>query len=131
MGLDSFWMFDFMGTVLPVVFVVIIGIALMSAGKGLLQWGRNQQQPVLTVHSIVTGRRIELKHSSTDEQSQTRTRYYVTFQVESGDRLEFDVNGSQYGQYAEGDNGRLTFQGTQFIGFDRDRGPVTFPLRQH
>ena len=42
------------------------------------------------------------------------TTYYVTFQVESGDRMEMSVSGSEYGTLAEGDKGTLTFQGTRF-----------------
>ena len=47
------------------------------------------------------------------------TSYYVTFQVESGDRMELSVKSSEYGMLAEGDSGRLTFQGTRFLGFER------------
>lgn len=49
----------------------------------------------------------------------SRTSYFVTFEVESGDRMEFCVDGSQYGMMVEGDNGKLTFQGTRFLGFVR------------
>ena len=45
--------------------------------------------------------------------------YYVTFQVESGDRMELSVRGKEYGLLAEGDYGRLTFQGTRYLGFQR------------
>ena len=47
------------------------------------------------------------------------TTYYVTFEVESGDRMEFIVPHSQYGYIAEGDYGKLTFQGTRFLDFQR------------
>lgn len=45
--------------------------------------------------------------------------YYVTFQFESGDRMEFQVYGSEYGMLAEGDEGKLTFQGTRYLSFER------------
>lgn len=48
------------------------------------------------------------------------TSYYVTFQVESGDRMELSVNGSEYGMLAEGDEGKLSFQGTRYLGFERE-----------
>ena len=35
--------------------------------------------------------------------SRTRTTYYLTFEVESGDRMEFVVNGEEFGMCAEGD----------------------------
>lgn len=120
MGFESFWMFDFFGTVFPVVFVVILGIIAISIGKEALQWGKNKKQPVLTVHSRVTGRRIQVQQQTLqNEGPSTKTMYYVTFEVESGDRMEFKVGGKEYGLCSEGDRGRLTFQGTRYIGFER------------
>ena len=49
----------------------------------------------------------------------TFTSYYVTFQVESGDRMEFEVDGSDYGLLMQGDIGKLSFQGTRYLGFER------------
>lgn len=44
----------------------------------------------------------------------------MTFQVDSGDRIELSVSGSEYGVLAEGDKGQLTFQGTRYLTFDRE-----------
>ena len=52
--------------------------------------------------------------------SNTFTTYYVTFQVESGDRMEFEVDGSDYGLLVQGDIGKLSFQGTRYLGFERN-----------
>lgn len=41
------------------------------------------------------------------------TTYYVTFEVESGDRIELIVPDREYGLMVEGD------QGTRYISFDR------------
>jgi hypothetical protein len=49
----------------------------------------------------------------------TSTSYYVTFQVASGDRMELHVSGREYGILIEGDYGKLTFQGTRYLGFQR------------
>ena len=51
--------------------------------------------------------------------SSSSTYYYVTFEVESGDRLEYQVSGEEYGLLVEGDQGKLTFQGTRYKGFVR------------
>ncbi|MBO1913429.1 DUF2500 domain-containing protein, partial [Microvirga sp. 3-52] len=60
-------------------------------------------------------------HHATDHMhSSTTTSYYVTFQFESGDRTEFSLNGSQYGMLAETDIGKLSFQGTRYLGFARN-----------
>lgn len=47
------------------------------------------------------------------------TSYYAAFQVGSGDRMELHVGGAEYGMLAEGDAGKLTFQGTRYLGFER------------
>jgi len=47
------------------------------------------------------------------------TTYYVTFEVESGDRMEFKVSDKEYGMLAEGDKGKLTFQGSRYKEFTR------------
>jgi len=123
-GDSSFWMFDFFGKVMPIFFVVVVGIIAVSVGRGLLQWGRNNKQPVLTVDSRIVSKRTEINQRHTHEPndqmtSHTNTVYYITFEVESGDRMEFPVSGKQFGLCAEGDSGRLTFQGTRFKGFER------------
>lgn len=44
--------------------------------------------------------------------------YYVTFQSESGEQLEFSVQKAVYHALLTGDTGRLTFQGTQYCAFE-------------
>ena len=41
-------------------------------------------------------------------------------EVESGDRMELNLSGQEYGLLAEGDRGKLTFQGTRYLGFERE-----------
>ncbi len=53
--------------------------------------------------------------------STSSTTYYATFEVLSGDRLEFMIRDTEYGQLVEGDVGKLTFQGTRYLGFERGR----------
>ena len=96
------------------VFIVVIGIILLSAGKGILQWSQNNRQPLLSVDSKIVSKRTEVKHTrQTDDtmSSRTRTTYYLTFEVESGDRMEFVVNGEEFGMCAEGDEGLFAFPG--------------------
>ena len=60
------------------------------------------------------------RHHTDDTMAHTFTTYYVTFQVESGDRMELTVSGSDYGMLVEGDIGKLNFQGTRYLGFQRN-----------
>lgn len=56
----------------------------------------------------------------------SRTHYYVTFEVESGDRMELGMDGPAFGMLAEGDRGKLTFQGTRYLGFQRGYAPAAY-----
>jgi hypothetical protein len=51
----------------------------------------------------------------------TSTTYYITFEVESGDRLEFQVRDNEYGILVEDDMGKLKFQGRRYLGFERNK----------
>ena len=60
-------------------------------------------------------------HNAATHTSSTHynTRYFATFQFESGDRLELPVAATEYGLLVEGDHGLLSFQGTRYLGFQR------------
>ena len=76
---------------------------------------------LLTVPAAVVAKRTEVSRHHTDNtMMHTFTTYYVTFQVESGDRMELTVSGSDYGMLVEGDIGKLSFQGTRYLGFQRN-----------
>lgn len=104
-----------------VAFVAILGMILVTFVRELSQRNRNNHSPRLTVEArVVTKRQNISHHHSGDHMSTTSSRYYVTFQVESGDRMELQMTGPEYGMLAEGDRGRLTFQGTRYVSFERE-----------
>lgn len=117
---SSFSLFSGMFTI---VFLLILGIVLATIIKGIMQWGKNNASPRLTVSATIVSKRTDVtrRHSSTMDSHHTHfsTRYYVTFQVESGDRMELELEGNQYGLLVEGDRGNLSFQGTRYLGFER------------
>lgn len=73
------------------------------------------------VDAVVISKRMDINHyrHNDDYYSSSSTSYYVCFQVESGDRIELNVRGQDYGTLVEGDRGKLTFQGTRYLGFQR------------
>lgn len=116
-----FWM---MPVFVGLIFVFVICIFIFAAVRGVRQWRHNNAQPVLTVDAVVVSKRMEVSHHHHDagahvEHMHTSTTYFATFQVSSGDRMEFLVGGREYGFLAEGDCGQLTFQGTRYMGFQR------------
>lgn len=122
--------FGWMGALYPLFSLVVIAVIVVVVVKGISQWHSNNQAPRLTVAVIVVAKRADTQihhHGSVEPAtgfhtttSTTTTTYYATFQVESGDRMEFVVPDGAYGQLAEGDRGLLTFQGTRYLGFVRD-----------
>lgn len=128
--------FEFM---FMLVFTLIIGtfvvMFVVMFVKGIGEWNRNNQSPRLTVDAVMIAKRTNVSYHHhhhphggaaagchgfhTSSHTSSSTSYYLTFEVESGDRMEFSVTGSDYGMLIEGDRGRLSFQGTRYLGFER------------
>ena len=106
-------------SVIPMlIFGLVVSIFVVVLVRGVRQWNNNNHSPRLTVRATVVGRRQHRTHSA-GEHHHTHTSYYITFQFESGDRLELQIPYSEFGYIVEGDKGRLTFQGTRFLSFER------------
>lgn len=103
-------------------FFLVIVIFVVTLGKCICQWNKNRNAPRLTVEATVVSKRADVSWHSSGGQMQhqtSSTSYYVTFQVDSGDRLELQLRGKEYGLLEEGDRGKLSFQGTRYLGFER------------
>lgn len=115
--------FGIFGIMFTIVFILVIGTFIVVAVKGIGQWNKNNHSPRLTVPATIVAKRANVSHHHhggvNDHHHHTSTSYYVTFQVESGDRMELHVAGTEYGLLIEGDSGKLTFQGTRYLGFER------------
>ncbi|WP_078551573.1 DUF2500 domain-containing protein [Bacillus alkalicellulosilyticus] len=135
---DPFAQGDMMFQIVPVfigiVAVVVIGTILYSVFSAMKQYQKNEQSPKLSVPAIIKTKRTDFRRSTSTDMNHhqenqhfpssttsTHTRYFVTFEFESGDRSEFNVTGNEYGMLSEGDIGMLTFQGTRYLGFERKK----------
>lgn len=113
-------------TILIAVFAVLFAGAI---GRGLWVWIRNNRSPVETVNARVVTKRMKVSgHGRTMMSNQTAmnglgssayTNYFVTFELETGKRLELRVKDPVFGMLAEGDRGVLSFQGTRYLGFEQ------------
>ena len=116
--------FDFMFILMPILSLLIFGLAfgviaasLVRSGK---QWHKNNNSPRLTVEAKVLAKRHDVsRHHSAGEHHHYHNTYFVTIEVASGDRMELQLQGHEYGLLIEGDRGKLTFQGTRYLGFER------------
>lgn len=101
---------------MPVAIPVIIVVLIVQAAK---ENRANDLAPIQTMLAAVVAKRTCVSGGG---DMMASTTYYATFEVETGERLEFRVPGREYGQLAEGDRGTLTYQRTRYHGFAR--GPV-------
>ena len=119
-------MFAIFPIIFSLMFLLVFGVVIFGLIKGISQWNKNNHSPRLTVPATVVAKRTKVSHhhhnhgvDHVGHHTSTSTSYYVTFQVESGDRMELHMAGNQYGLLVEGDRGKLTFQGTRFLSFER------------
>lgn len=115
--------FDLFQIMFSIVFFIIVGVFVVTFVRGIIQWNKNNHSPRLTVNAKVIAKRTNVSHhhgaGAHAGHSSSSTTYYVTFEVESGDRMELKMQGYDYGMIAEGDEGKLSFQGTRYLGFER------------
>ena len=132
MFFDPFGGSGFMFSVMPVFviifFIVFIGLIIWQVARGVGQWNRNNNSPILTVEATIVAKRSDVSyyHHNTgamdnmQTMGHSSTTYYATFEVPSGERMELRVQDNEYGLLAEGDRGQLSFQGTRYLGFLRN-----------
>lgn len=134
MGINNGFSFGLLSMIPLLVvlgFITIFIMIIVTIVKGIGQRQYNNQQPVLSVSAKIVSRRTDVSshhhhHPGHDpanhmghHQHHSSTSYFLTFEVESGSRMEFHVSSQEYGLLVEGDMGKLTFQGTRFLGFER------------
>ena len=105
------------------MFGLILSVFVVTFVRMIGEWHTNNNSPRLTVDAtIVAKRTYSHRHNHRHDHHVHTTysnTYYATFQFESGDRLELPIPSNEIGLLAEGDVGKLTFQGTRFLSFER------------
>ncbi len=116
MGFDTDFGISLVFLMIILMFCLMLGVFVFLIVILCIRWNKNNHSPRLTVDATVVSKRIKVSHH---DDSYSSTKYYVTFQVASGDRMEFCVRGREQGMLIEGDHGKLFFQGTRYLGFQR------------
>ena len=126
--MDYYYEFGFFGVLFTIVFVIVTAGIIFSIIKGIGEWNSNNHSPKLTVDATCAAKRTNVTHHNEPVAgditgahgytSSSDTSYYATFEVESGDRMEFHITGIEYGKLREGDIGKLSFQGTRYLTFE-------------
>ncbi len=121
--------FSIMTFLFPIFFLLVFGmiasVIIISITRTVKQNRINNNSPVLTVGAKVVSKRSSVHdhHNVSNDMNHSSysTTYYVTFEVQSGDRMELNVADREFGMLVEGDFGSLTFQGTRYLSFERIR----------
>ena len=109
--------FGLIDTLFPILFLAVFGLAFGTIAGTLIKNAKTNQKnnasPRVSADATVVTKRTHVRGDH------AHTTYFATFQFESGDRLELEIPRDKFGYLVEGDNGKLHFQGTRFLEFQR------------
>lgn len=98
-----------------IMFFLVIGMFIFVFAKNINEWVHNNNSPRLSVDAKIVDKRMTTHHHD----GHPSHICHITFEVQSGDRMELVVPRSEFGLLVEGDVGILSFQGTRYLGFER------------
>ena len=107
------WIDFFFPIIFIAMFGLVFGMIVSTLVKSRKQERKNDASPRLTSDATVVTKRTYVRGDH------AHTTYFATFQFESGDRLELEIPRDRFGYLVEGDIGKLHFQGTRFLNFER------------
>jgi hypothetical protein len=97
-------------SVYPVLFFIVIaaivGIILFAFFKMI----RKRTLPLLMVDARVVSKRSETEENGEEV-------FFVAFDLPTGDRMELRASREESEMLAEGDEGKVSFQGIRFVAF--------------
>ena len=107
--------------------VMVILSVLFKAVRKNNQRQKDELCPVITKKARVVRRKIIIRPNNiTAIGVATDTlEGKVVFEAEDGEELEFRLIGKTYRDIIEGDEGMLTYQGSEFISFERNEEAVS------
>jgi hypothetical protein len=92
------------------------GFIVYLIRRAQAEQARIDKLPISTAAASVVAKRTETSGRSN---GLVRTRYYATFELVNGERLELQIQDG-FGLLSEGDYGMLTYQGPRFKEFRRE-----------
>lgn len=107
-----FWL-KIVGGIFLVGVMAIFAYAII---KGLLVWSANNKKQIYMRYAVIVSKRTVVL----DRPSGTSpVQHFITFELEDGNRLEFQMTAREYSFLMEKDEGEVTYQGTSFKNFNR------------
>ena len=106
-----------------ILFAAIIGVSLIII---VAHWIKDRRSPRIVVQATISDKRIQkdyvsrLRNASPGTHLHRIITYYVIFDLETGEHIELRISKLKYAELKKGSSGKLTFQGTRYIGFERN-----------
>ena len=107
--------FDIGFSIFYIMFFIVIAMFVFVFAKLIKEWSHNNNSPRLSVEAKIVDKRSSAHHHN----GHHTHSYHITFEVQSGDRMELKVPRNEFGLLVVGDEGTLSFQGTRYLGFER------------
>jgi len=98
--------------------IVWFVLLIYFIGKNLAQWFQNENSPIVMKHARIVAMRRRTHHHNHNGHTHLSHTYHITFELETGERMELRVKRAQYNELEEGVSGILTWQGTRYLGFE-------------
>lgn len=106
-----------------ILILLFIGFIIYLNIKEITKYRRTNKQPILTVPATALTKRTQFIHHVHQYEIHlyypASIFYYVTFELENGEQIEFEMSRIEFKQIVEGEAGRLTYQGNEFLEFTR------------
>ena len=89
----GYWVIKLITILIPSIILITLLIIIIG---GIKQWISDNNSPRINTHARVMSKRTKIT-SRNSSNIHTSTIYYVTFELDSGDRAEFKLKGHEYG----------------------------------
>ena len=98
--------------------LVLAGIPIVLAVVRVVRrHAADRASPALQAEARVLDKRTQVRGGG---DAPVEQRYFVTFQLSSGERLELAVSGTESGLLMPGDEGTVHWKGSRYLGFARE-----------
>ncbi|WP_283162781.1 DUF2500 domain-containing protein [Tannockella kyphosi] len=101
----------------------VICIVVVPIFYKMLRWSvvysKNDAALVIEIKAKVVSKREDVAGHMYTAARRVKTTYYVTFETDNEERIEFEMSGTNQGMLVVGDVGELSYQGTRYLGFKR------------
>ena len=102
----------FVSMLIPMALIMFIGMFFSVFFKAHAENEKNSGMPVEKKHAKIVTKRYVM--------DSPKLGSLILFEFDDGSRKEISVNAQAASIIAENDTGIVTYQGTKFIGFERD-----------